>query len=109
MLHEVTCLVQKFMLPIINQERIKYFLELSAEAIRMAEILTLDITVQTDRAFGRIQLSTDCFLMNEMCPAAARKIVAVLIKSADDVWMRPKGELIVMEFVFDFLMKVPKG
>ncbi len=97
-------------LHIINQERIKCFSELSTEAIRMAEILTLDIIVWTDGTLGRIQLSTDCFLINinEMCPPVARKILSNLIKNADDVWMRPEGELIVIEFVFDFLIKVPK-
>lgn len=95
-------------LHIINQERIKWFLELSAEAVRMAEILTLDITARTDGTLGRIQLSTDCFLINEMCPSAAREILTNLIKSADDVWMRPEGEIIVIEFVFDLLIKVPK-
>ena len=95
-------------LHIINNERIKCFSELSTEAIRMAEILTLDIIVRTDGTLGRIRLSTDCFLINEMCPSAAREILTNLIKSADDVWMRPEGEIIVIEFVFDLLIKVPK-
>ena len=96
-------------LHIINNERIKCFSELSTEAIRMAEILTLDIIVRTDGTLGRIRLSTDCFLIiNEMCPPAARKILSNLIKNADDVWMRPEGELLVIEFVFDLLIKVPK-
>ena len=95
-------------LSIINRERIKCFSGLSTEAIRMAEILTLDIVVQTDGTLGRVRLSTDCFLINEMCSPTTRKILSNLIKNADDVWMRPEGELIVMEFVFDFLIKVPK-
>ena len=61
-------------LHIINNERIKCFSELSTEAIRMAEILTLDIIVRTDGTLGRIRLSTDCFLIiNEMCPAQEKK------------------------------------
>ena len=92
----------------ISQERIKQFLQVSTNAVHMAEMLTLDITVQTDGTLGRIQLSTDCFLVNEMCPKEARIILTDLIKNADDVWMRPEKELIVIEFVFDLLMRVPK-
>lgn len=92
----------------ISQERIKQFLQVSTNAVHMAEMLTLDITVQTNGTLGRIQLSTDCFLVNEMCPKEARIILTDLIKNADDVWMRPEKELIVIEFVFDLLMRVPK-
>ena len=89
-------------LHIINNERIKCFSELSTEAIRMAEILTLDIIVRTDGTLGRIRLSTDCFLINEMCPPAARKILSNLIKNADDVWMRPKGNSSLLNLYLTF-------
>ena len=92
----------------ISQERIKQFLQVSTNAVHMAEMLTLDITVQTDGTLGRIQLSTDYVLVNEMCPKEARISLTDLIKNADDVWMRPEKEHIVIEFVFDLLMRVPK-
>ena len=92
----------------ISQERIKQFLQVSTNAVHMAEMLTLDIAVQTDGTLGRIQLSTDYFLVNEMCPNEARIILTDLIKNADDVWMRPEKEHIVIGFVFDLLMRVPK-
>lgn len=50
------------------------FSYLAMDALRMAEALLLDVTVRTDGTIGRIRLSTDFFVLNEMCPEKARQI-----------------------------------
>lgn len=37
------------------------------------------------------------------------QIMATLIESADDVWVRSDGDLVAMEFVFNLAMRVEKG
>ena len=79
----------------------------------MAELLDLDVTIETKGTVGKVRLSTGCFLITRDCPDDVREIMATLIKSADDVWVRKESEdgrdLVAMEFVFNLAMRVEKG
>ena len=85
---------------IVSKEKIKRFSYLAMDALRMAETLLLDVTVRTDGTIGRIRLSTDFFVLNEMCPEKARQIFVDMIKSADDFGIYAKDDLVVIEYIF---------
>ena len=93
---------------IISKEKIKRFSYLAMDALRMAEALLLDVTVRTDGTIGRIRLSTDFFVLNEMCPEKARQIFVDMIKSADDFGIYAKDDLVVIEYIFRLTMTIPK-
>lgn len=91
-----------------SKEKIKRFSYLAMDALRMAETLLLDVTVRTDGTIGRIRLSTDFFVLNEMCPEKARQIFVDMIKSADDFGIYAKDDLVVIEYIFRLTMTIPK-
>lgn len=93
---------------VISQERIKHFSHLAMDVLRMAKALLLDVTVRTDGTIGRIRLSTDFFVLNEMWPEKARKIFVDMIKSADDFGIYAKDDLVVIEYIFHLTMTIPK-
>lgn len=94
---------------VINGERLKWFTRLSDCVLQMAEITMLDVVIKTEGTHGKIELRTDYLVLNESCPSDVGETFAVLIKTADDLYMKADGEDVVIECFFNLVDEISKG
>lgn len=68
-----------------NPEKIEKFQKLAKKSKVLAEMLSLDLVIEEDERFGRIQMSSPDFMVPAPLDPKARKTLAWLIAEANDI------------------------
>lgn len=84
-------------------KRTEQFKTIAYLAEIMAEIIFLDILVETDdETIGKITLSGKGFIFPCVIDHKAKKIFALMIEKADDIAIYNQEEYLTARFIFDF-------
>ena len=86
----------------LDLKKMKFFEEMSQEAIAWAEGVTADLYAGTITQFcGKIEFRTDMILLNEDTPSVCRTYFMKLVETADDVSFYIDGNVFVMGFYYN--------
>ncbi|MCD8336966.1 MAG: hypothetical protein LUD18_06785 [Lachnospiraceae bacterium] len=95
---------------VIRQEKLDRFQVLSKMALEFAELAPMDITVDTENFFGRIDMSADCLMILPSSPDEMRTELLTLIREAESVSILRKGsDQIVVSLIYPFCTEIPRG
>lgn len=88
--------------PVIDEEKVLFFHELSRQAIKMAKYIQADIKISTEtRIKGDITLTTDFILLDSELPPYPRLILCNLIMSASNIYIATSNNTTEFSFKFD--------
>ncbi|MCD8013130.1 MAG: hypothetical protein LUG99_08135 [Lachnospiraceae bacterium] len=94
---------------VIPQEALDRFQELTQKALALAEMAPMDIVVDTEHFFGKIQMSADCFMIQPSSPASMRTDLSTLIEEAESVTIAPRTDgRIEITFIYPFCSEIPR-
>jgi len=95
---------------IIQQEKLNRFQILSNMALEFAELAPMDITVNTENFFGRIDMSADCLMILTSSPAEMRTAFLTLLREAESISiLRKDNDQIVLSLIYSFCTEIPRG
>ena len=84
-----------------NPEKTEYFKELSIIGLELAGKIDADIVVESNEEHGSIKMVTGLILFGEPTRNAGKEELLLLLRMADDVLIRPKGEAFELDLRFD--------
>ena len=84
-----------------NPEKTEYFKELSIIGLELAGKIDADIVVESNEEHGSIKMVTGLILFGEPTRNAGKEELLLLLRMADDVVIRPKGEAFELDLRFD--------
>ncbi|MCC8136947.1 MAG: hypothetical protein LIO76_02595 [Clostridiales bacterium] len=94
---------------VIHGERLKEFEILSQRALEFAEAAPLDIVVETEPTFGKIQLCADRLMILPSDSGEMKEIFAELIRGAESTgFTMNENGLLEIRFMFSFTSKQPR-
>ncbi|MCD8348596.1 MAG: hypothetical protein LUD16_11770 [Lachnospiraceae bacterium] len=95
---------------VIHQEKLDRFQVLSKMALEFAELAPMDITVDTENFFGRIDLSADCLMILPSSPTELRTELLTLIMEAESVSiLRKDKDQIELSLIYPFCAQIPRS
>lgn len=79
-------------------------------ALAFAELAPMDITVDTENFFGRIDMSADCLMILPSSPDEMRTALLTLMMEAESISILRKGsDEIVLSLIYPFCTEIPKS
>ena len=84
-----------------NPEKTEYFKKLSIIGLELAGKIDADIVVESNEEHGSIKMVTGLILFGEPTRNAGKEELLLLLRMADDVLIRPKGEAFELDLRFD--------
>lgn len=85
-----------------DYKRLAQFQKLTKAALWLAEYCDLDVRVDiTETCYGVIQLETDFFLFNDLCPPRISSVLRQLLATANEFSISHTPTTFVLTFFFD--------
>ena len=84
-----------------NSEKAEHFKRLAAVGLELAGNIDADIVVEGSGEYGSVKLVTGLILFGEPTRNAGKEELLLLLRMADDVLIRPKGEAFELDLRFD--------
>ncbi|MCC8044406.1 MAG: hypothetical protein LIP12_02765 [Clostridiales bacterium] len=101
---------QKDSYQMIYRQRVERFQVLGQKAMELAEEAPLDIIVETEKLFGRIQMTADSLMIMESSSVSMRTDLAALIEESESISILPGADgLIEMTFIYPFYSEIKKN
>ena len=84
-----------------NLEKAEHFKELAVIGLELAGKIDADVVVESNEEHGSIKMVTGLILFGEPTRNAGKEELLLLLRMADDVLIRPKGEAFEIDLRFD--------
>ncbi|MCD7814350.1 MAG: hypothetical protein LUH20_09970 [Lachnospiraceae bacterium] len=95
---------------VIRQEKLDRFQVLTKMALEFAELAPMDITVNTENFFGRIDLSADCLMILPSSPDEMRTGLLTLFREAESISiLRKDNDQIIVSLIYPFCTEIPRS
>lgn len=101
---------QKDSYQMIYRQRVERFKVLGQKAIELSEEAPMDIIVETEKLFGRIQMSADSLMIMESSSVSMRTDLAALIEESESISILPGADgMIELTFIYPFYTEIKKN
>ncbi|MCD7883513.1 MAG: hypothetical protein LUI87_07390 [Lachnospiraceae bacterium] len=101
---------QKESYQMIYRQRMERFKVLGQKAIDLAEEAPMDIIVETEKLFGRIQMTADCLMIMESSSISMRTDFAALIEESESISILPRADgMIEITFIYPFYTELKRA
>ena len=77
------------------------FHKMAKDALWLAEVCDMNISVDQNETAGVIQLETDYLLLDELAPKKSRRVFARLLSQADTFSISHMESTYIIEYIFD--------
>ena len=84
-----------------NLEKAEHFKELAVIGLELAGKIDADVVVESNEEHGSIKMVAGLILFGEPTRNAGKEELLLLLRMADDVLIRPKGEAFELDLRFD--------
>lgn len=94
-------LEQQWRKKVRNLEKAEHFKELAVIGLELAGKIDADVVVESNEEYGSIKMVAGLILFGEPTKDAGKQELMLLLRMADDVLIRPKGEAFELDLRFD--------